>query len=82
MKNKTSSKQTRKNCNVSKNRELEVDQIVVVRSLTYKPVGKIFKAKDIQSIWNVGMGAQVSAGLHEYDSEEKINVTVTLFQPR
>ena len=31
-----------KNVNVSKNREFEVDQIVVVKSLTYKPLlGKI-----------------------------------------
>ena len=54
--------------------------MVVVKSLTYKPLlGKILWAKDILSIWNVGMGAGVS--VDPYDLEEKINATVTLFQP-
>ena len=41
-----------KNCNVSKSREFEVDQIVVVKGLTYKPLlGKILYLLKINLVW-------------------------------
>ena len=41
-----------KSCNVSKNSEFEVDQIIVVKSLTYKPLlGKIIYLLKKKLFW-------------------------------